>query len=95
MPFTLIEEQNYSTLFKQMSEDCGLTLDGTPRTDDWNPNSHATIEKMQKWLIRLRQTCVRNFGVYTSSFELDVESRDMYWECSLSRSVSQLIYPIK
>ena len=45
-------------MFGQMAEDCGLNLDGTPRTDDWNPDSPATIEKMRNWLIRLRQTCL-------------------------------------
>lgn len=58
VPFTQIEEQNYATLFGQMTEDCGLNLDGTPRADDWDPNSPHTIEKMRNWLIRLRQTCL-------------------------------------
>ena len=58
VPFTQIEEQHYSTIFGQMAEDCGLNLDGTPRIDDWNPNSPATVEKMRSWLIRLRQTCL-------------------------------------
>lgn len=58
VPFTHIEEQHYSTMFGQMSEECGLNLDGTPRADDWNPDSPATIEKMRNWLIRLRQTCL-------------------------------------
>ena len=58
VPFTQIEEQHYSTMFGQMTEDCGLNLDGTPRIDDWNPDSPATIEKMRSWLSRLRQTCL-------------------------------------
>lgn len=58
VPFTQIEEQHYSTMFGLMTEDCGLNLDGTPRTDDWNPDSPATIEKMRNWLVRLRQTCL-------------------------------------
>lgn len=58
VPFTQIEEQHYSTMFGQMAEDCGLHLDGTPRTDDWDPDSPATIEKMRSWLSRLRQTCL-------------------------------------
>ena len=45
-------------MFGQMTEDCGLNLDGTPRTDDWDPDSPATVEKMRSWLIRLRQTCL-------------------------------------
>ena len=58
VPFTQIEEQHYATMFGQMAEDCGLNLDGTPRTDDWDPDSPATIERMRNWLIRLRQTCL-------------------------------------
>ena len=58
VPFTQIEEQHYATLFGQMTEDCGLNLDGTPRTDDWNPDSPTTIERMRTWLNRLRQTCL-------------------------------------
>lgn len=58
VPFTQIEEQHYSTMFGQMAEDCGLSLDGTPLIVDWDPDSPATIEKMRSWLIRLRQTCL-------------------------------------
>ena len=58
VPFTQIEEQHYATMFEQMADDCGLNLDGTPRADDWDPNSPTTVEKMRNWLIRLRQTCL-------------------------------------
>ncbi|KAL6716342.1 hypothetical protein ACLMJK_005908 [Lecanora helva] len=58
VPFTQIEEQHYSTLFKEMCEDCGLDTDGAPRADDWDPESSAMIEKMRYWLARLRQTCL-------------------------------------
>ena len=58
VPFTHIEEQHYSSLFKEMSEDCGLNLDGAPLAVDWDPESLAVIEKMRNWLARLRQTCL-------------------------------------
>ncbi len=58
VPFTQIEEQHYSTLFKEMSEDCGLDVDGAPLTEDWDPESAVVIEKMRSWLTRLRQTCL-------------------------------------
>ena len=58
VPFNQIEDQHYSEIFSQMAEDCGLNLDGSPRIDDWNPDSPATIEKMRNWLLRLRQTCL-------------------------------------
>ena len=58
VPFTQIEEQHYSTLFKEMSDDCGLDVDGAPLTSDWDPESPIVIEKMRTWLTRLRQTCL-------------------------------------
>ncbi len=58
VPFTPIEEQHYSTLFKQMSDDCGLNMDGGPLSEDWDPGSFVMIEKMRIWLTRLRQTCL-------------------------------------
>lgn len=58
VPFTPIEEQHYSTLFKEMSDECGLDVDGAPLTDDWDPESSLMIERMRSWLTRLRQTCL-------------------------------------
>ena len=58
VPFTQIEEQHYSTLFKEMSEDCGLDVDGAPLAEDWDPESAVVVEKMRNWLTRLRQTCL-------------------------------------
>ncbi|KAL8695514.1 MAG: hypothetical protein Q9218_000092 [Villophora microphyllina] len=58
VPFTQIEEQNYSTLYSQMCEECGLDKDGNPLSVDWDPNASATIENMRTWLLRLRQTCL-------------------------------------
>ncbi|KAF2156784.1 hypothetical protein K461DRAFT_272867 [Myriangium duriaei CBS 260.36] len=58
IPFTAVEEQNYTSLFEEMAYDCGLTIDGSPLTDDWDPNSKGVIERMRGWLVRLRQTCL-------------------------------------
>ena len=58
VPFSAIEQQNYSTLFSQMCEDVGLRSDGTPLNHDWNPSDAATIDKLRSWLVRLRQTCL-------------------------------------
>ncbi|KAJ9631013.1 hypothetical protein H2203_001541 [Taxawa tesnikishii (nom. ined.)] len=58
MPFNAVEEQNYRTLFKEMCEDCGCSVGGAPLHDDWDPNSPTLVEKMRKWLVRLRQTCL-------------------------------------
>ncbi|KAG6041448.1 hypothetical protein E4U39_006561 [Claviceps sp. Clav50 group G5] len=54
MPFTAIEEQHYQSLFKDMADQCGLHVDGTPKTDDWNPEQYESA--MRTWLNRLRQT---------------------------------------
>lgn len=58
VPFTAIEESNYNHLFQQMCDDTGLSIDGSPLKDDWDPNSASTVEKMRSWLTRLRQTCL-------------------------------------
>ncbi|KAI1613623.1 adenosinetriphosphatase [Exophiala viscosa] len=58
IPFTPIEEQHYAQLFQQLCEDCGLDRTGAPQSDDWDPDSSETIEKMRTWLTRLRQTCL-------------------------------------
>ncbi|KAI4201080.1 MAG: hypothetical protein LQ350_003509 [Teloschistes chrysophthalmus] len=58
VPFTQIEEQNYSTMYSQMCEELGLDQNGDPLSVDWDPNASATIESMRTWLLRLRQTCL-------------------------------------
>lgn len=58
VPFTMIEEQHYSTMYQQMCTDCGLDLNGLPLKEGWDPNSPAVVEKMRTWLARLRQTCL-------------------------------------
>lgn len=55
-PFSVVEQQNYATLFNQMCEEIGVNQDGSPSHDDWNPNEKA--ELMRTWLSRLRQTCL-------------------------------------
>lgn len=58
VPFSAIEQQHYSTLFSEMCEAIGVQNDGTPKSDQWNPNDLANIEAMRSFLIRLRQTCL-------------------------------------
>ncbi|KAF2098631.1 hypothetical protein NA57DRAFT_75869 [Rhizodiscina lignyota] len=58
MPFTAIEEQNYSRLVQEMCDECGLTPDGAPAVDDLDLESPGLVEKMRGWLRRLRQTCL-------------------------------------
>jgi E3 ubiquitin-protein ligase SHPRH len=58
MPFSVFEQQNYSQLFEIMCKDVGLTNDGSPLDDDWDPDDSKTIESMRTWLVRLRQTCL-------------------------------------
>lgn len=56
MPFTAVEEQHYQSLYREMAETCGLSLDGAPLTEDWNPDHYA--DDMRTWLVRLRQTAL-------------------------------------
>ena len=58
VPFSQIEEQNYSDLFQQMCDECGLDLKGAPTTDEWDPSDTTIIERMRSWLVRLRQVCL-------------------------------------
>ena len=56
--FNQIEEQHYSTLFNEMSQDCGLTPYGAPLSDGWDPDASVVVAKMRNSLVRLRQTCL-------------------------------------
>ncbi|KAJ9645120.1 hypothetical protein H2199_003124 [Coniosporium tulheliwenetii] len=58
VPFTAVEEQNYNHLLQQMCDDLQLKLDGSPASNDWDPTDPLTIQKMRRWLVRLRQTCL-------------------------------------
>ena len=58
MPFTTVEEQNYRSIFEEMCRDCSLSDTGSPLSDLWDPNDPELLEKMRKWLIRLRQICL-------------------------------------
>ncbi|KAI9724377.1 MAG: hypothetical protein M1812_000445 [Candelaria pacifica] len=53
-----IEEQNYAHNFSQMADECGLSTEGAPLSEDWDPDSSAVIANMRNWLTRLRQTCL-------------------------------------
>ncbi|OAX83468.1 hypothetical protein ACJ72_02170 [Emergomyces africanus] len=60
IPFTAVEEQHYDQLFEQMCDECGLDASGAPRIGnwDWDPNIPYNVEKMRRWLTRLRQACL-------------------------------------
>ncbi|SMR55318.1 unnamed protein product [Zymoseptoria tritici ST99CH_1A5] len=58
VPFSVVEQQNYTTLFNEMCEEVGVNEDGTPAVEFWNPSEPAVIEKMRTYLSRLRQTCL-------------------------------------
>lgn len=58
VPFTIVEQQHYSTLFDEMCEEVGVNSLGAPLRDDWNPEEPRTIESMRTFLTRLRQTCL-------------------------------------
>ncbi|KAG5949437.1 hypothetical protein E4U53_005887 [Claviceps sorghi] len=64
MPFTAVEEQHYQSLFKDMADECGLHVDGTPKTNDWDPEEYEQV--MRIWLNRLRQTTLHpEVGIYS------------------------------
>lgn len=58
VPFTIVEQQHYSTLFTEMCEEVGVDSLGAPLGDGWDPDDSRTIEAMRTFLTRLRQTCL-------------------------------------
>ncbi|KAF2797659.1 ATP-dependent DNA helicase [Melanomma pulvis-pyrius CBS 109.77] len=58
VPFTAIEEQNYSEMIRQMCDACGLSSEGVPVVEGRNADHPETVERMREWLVRLRQTCL-------------------------------------
>lgn len=58
VPFTAIEEQNYSEMIRQMCDACGLSSEGVPVVEGRHADHPETVEKMREWLVRLRQTCL-------------------------------------
>ncbi|KAF2206013.1 hypothetical protein GQ43DRAFT_459419 [Delitschia confertaspora ATCC 74209] len=58
VPFTRIEEQNYSEMVRQMCDACGLSEEGVPIMDGRDAHDPIAIERMREWLVRLRQTCL-------------------------------------
>ena len=58
IPFTAIEEQNYTDMVRQMCDECCLGPEGEPLGADSDPSSPETLERMREWLVRLRQTCL-------------------------------------
>ncbi|KAF2112416.1 SNF2 family N-terminal domain-containing protein [Lophiotrema nucula] len=58
VPFTAIEEQNYSEMIRQMCDACGLSPEGIPIDEDQSVDSVEVQERMREWLVRLRQTCL-------------------------------------
>jgi len=58
VPFTAIEEQNYSEIIRQMCQACYLSQEGIPLRDDRGPDHPEVVERMREWLVRLRQTCL-------------------------------------
>lgn len=58
VPFTAIEEQNYSDIIRQMCEACGLSPEGVPLQEGRDVSDAEIVERMRDWLVRLRQTCL-------------------------------------
>ncbi|KAK5112916.1 hypothetical protein LTR62_003738 [Meristemomyces frigidus] len=58
VPFSAVEQQHYATLFDEMCDAVGVTADGSPKDEEWDPANTAIVEAMRSWLIRLRQTCL-------------------------------------
>ena len=58
MPFTTVEEQNYKNMFEEMCRSCDVSEDGSPLSAFWEPDDPDLLDRMRKWLTRLRQICL-------------------------------------
>ncbi|KAH6867070.1 SNF2 family N-terminal domain-containing protein, partial [Alternaria rosae] len=58
VPFTAIEDQNYSEMMRQMCDACWLTSEGQPLEEGRDETHPQVVERMREWLVRLRQTCL-------------------------------------
>jgi E3 ubiquitin-protein ligase SHPRH len=58
VPFTTIEEQNYSDMIRQMCDACWLSPEGHPLDEGRDASHPEVVERMREWLVRLRQTCL-------------------------------------
>lgn len=58
VPFTAIEEQNYSEMIRQMCDACWLSPEGESLRADRDLQHPEVLERMREWLMRLRQTCL-------------------------------------
>lgn len=56
MPFNPIEQQYYQELFSQMCAESGLSKEGAPLMDGWDPEDYTEV--MRRWLVRLRQVAL-------------------------------------
>ncbi|KAF1838315.1 hypothetical protein BDW02DRAFT_576425 [Decorospora gaudefroyi] len=58
VPFTAIEEQHYTEMMRQMCDECWLSPEGLPLHEGRDVTDPEVVERMRKWLVRLRQTCL-------------------------------------
>ncbi|KAK1989431.1 SNF2 family domain-containing protein [Colletotrichum cereale] len=56
LPFTAVEEQYYSEMFKNMAWRCGMDVLGAPLQPDWKREDYEN--EMRTWLNRLRQAAL-------------------------------------
>jgi E3 ubiquitin-protein ligase SHPRH len=59
MPFSAVEEQNYSNLFEILAHTCGLDAEGSPLGNDWSPEDPAVQQAMRVALDQLRQAVLQ------------------------------------
>ncbi|KAK1995784.1 SNF2 family domain-containing protein [Colletotrichum falcatum] len=56
LPFTVVEEQYYGEMFKNMARRCDVDILGAPLQADWAPEDYEN--EMRTWLNRLRQAAL-------------------------------------
>jgi E3 ubiquitin-protein ligase SHPRH len=108
VPFTTIEEQNYSDMIRQMCDACWLNPEGHPLDEGRDASHPEVVERMREWLVRLRQTCLhahvgrknrkalgaKNGALRTvhEVLEVMIEQNDSNWK---SESREMILHQIK
>jgi E3 ubiquitin-protein ligase SHPRH len=107
VPFTAIEEQNYTEMMRQMCDACSLSPKGISLYENRDVNHPEVIERMREWLVRLRQTCLhahvgrknrkalgsKNGALRTVQevLEVMIEQNDTHWKSEAREMITSQI----
>ncbi|KAI1169819.1 SNF2 family N-terminal domain-containing protein [Nemania sp. FL0916] len=88
MPFTAIEEHNYQTQFKTLLAEVGLSIQGTPLHDKWDPSDPRVVPGMKRALAKLRQTLLHPELGSVPAMEVVYRTLTEHLEAMIAHSVT-------